>query len=530
MAIETDAIDTAGSAVPVTSVVSTDAVGIGSAGIGTALIARATALVSELARCDVSGLSQNDFLEAHDAVARLGRLADTLRARFAGDLERRSAPDLPGGGLARRQGFGNAGAMVARITGASQGNARRSIEAGRALMAESAVSPLPPFAPPGHRFPAIAEAALAGVLPVDAAGLIAAGLETLADALSSDELHRLERRLVDRAVQLGAHEVRRMVAVAVARADISGHEERERRQHAERFLAWKEDHTGMVTFTGRLDAVTAAPIRTVIEQIVTHDFRARRDQDPSEVDQRTAGQMRADALFEVCRHALGCTNTDTSGIRTAIVVRMTKRDVDTGRGLGSIDGTNVPVSVGELRRLAGDAGIIPEILSDQGEVLDLGRTKRVFTSAQRLALLERDGGCAKCHAPPEHCEAHHIRWWDNGGGTDLGNGVMLCTRCHHDIHRQGWGIEIHGSRVDFIPPLAIDPERRARPGGLVAIDIGTLDVPGDHERAGLKDAHRRRRDHGESSVFERSDGDAAAPDGAGLGGAGTGVGIRQQAA
>jgi len=427
--------------------------------------------------------------------------------------------------------------MVSRVTGGSQAGAMRAIEAGLALMpsaASAGVDGRPEgsvlASPQAPRYAAIAEACLSAELSVEAAGLITAGLETIADRVSGERLQEVERRLVDKAVHLAAHEVRRMVAVAVARADISGHEERERRQHAERFLAWKEDHTGMVTFTGRLDAVTAAPIRTVIEQIVTHDFRARRDQDPSEVDQRTAGQMRADALFEVCRHALGCTNTDTSGIRTAIVVRMTKRDVDTGRGLGSIDGTNVPVSVGELRRLAGDAGIIPEILSDQGEVLDLGRTKRVFTSAQRLALLERDGGCAKCHAPPEHCEAHHIRWWDNGGGTDLGNGVMLCTRCHHDIHRQGWGIEIHGSRVDFIPPLAIDPERRARPGGLVAIDIGTLDVPGDHERAGLKDAHRRRRDHGESSVFERSDGDAAAPDGAGLGGAGTGEGIRQQAA
>jgi hypothetical protein len=365
---------------------------------------------------------------------------------------------------------------------------------------------------------------------VDAAGLLTAGLETIADRVSGERLHEVERRLVDRAVNLAAHEVRRMVAFAVARADLSGHEERERRQHAERFLAWKEDHTGMVTFTGRLDTVTAAPIRTVIEQIVTHDFRARRDQDPSEVDQRTAGQMRADALFEVCRHALGCKNTGTSGIRTTIVVRIDKRDLDAGRGLGSIDGTNGPVSVGELRRLAGDAGIIPEVLGDQGEVLDLGRTKRVFTGAQRIALLERDGGCAKCHAPPEHCEAHHIRWWERGGGTDLSNGVMLCTRCHHDIHRQGWGIEVQGGRVAFIPPPQIDPERRARPGGMVAIDIGRLDLPEEHERAGLEDAHRRRRDSGESSVFERPDVDAAAPDGAGLGRAGTDEGIRQQAA
>jgi len=140
--------------------------------------------------------------------------------------------------------------------------------------------------------------------------------------------------------------------------------------------------------------------------------------------------------------------------------------------LGRIDGTDQPVSVGQLRRLAGDAGIIPEVLGDQGEVLDLGRTVRLFTRAQRLALTERDGGCAKCHAPPEHCEAHHIRWWERGGGTDLSNGVMLCTRCHHDIHRQGWDIKVTGGRVDFIPPPSIDPQRKPRPGGLAAITVG----------------------------------------------------------
>ena len=496
MAIDAEVNGTAVVGVPVD-----DATVVDTAGIDPMRIARVTALVGELARWDVCGMSQNEFLEAHDAVARLGRMADVLRARFAGDLARRSAPDLPGGGLARRQGFGNARDMVARITGASQANAMRSIEAGLALTPVPATPLSEPFSagalatddprtlaladgdgalPPapvvsaGPRYPAIAEATLAGELSVDAAGLIASGLETLTEALTNDELHLLERRLVNKAAHLAAHEVRRVVAHAVARADLRGHEAREWRQYSERYIAWNEDHTGMVTFTGKLDAVTAAPIRTVIEQIVTHQFRARRDQDPTERDQRTVGQMRADALYEVCRHALGCDQTDKSGIRTTMIVRMNESDIDTGRGLGSIDGTHQPVSIGQLRRLAGDAGIIPAVLSGDSEVLDLGRKERLFSPAQRLALLERDGGCAKCHAPPAHCEAHHIRWWENGGTTDLANGVMLCTRCHHDIHRQGWDILVRAKRVNFIPPPTIDPARRPRPGGLAAIDTNEV--------------------------------------------------------
>jgi hypothetical protein len=438
-----------------------------------AQVARAAEVVARLAGLEVSGLSQRELMDAHAQVARLGRLTDTLLARFAGEVARRSVSDQPGGGLARQQGFGDAGAMIARVTGGSKASARRAIDAGLALQRSDAGTPDAEPAPP--RYPAVASAALAGDLSVDAAAMITSGLESVTDRLPSAALHELERRLVEKAQGLAAHDVRRLVAAAVARADLRGHQERERRQHAERYLAWSEDHTGMVTFSARLDPVTAAPIRSAIEQVVTAQFRARRDQDPSDPDRRTVGQMRADALFDLCRHALGCAETERSGVRTTIVVRMNKADLESGEGLGRVDGVGVPVSVGALRRLAGDAGIVPQVLGGDSETLDLGRTVRLFSRAQRLALLERDGGCAKCHAPPEHCEAHHIRWWDHGGGSDLGNGVMLCTRCHHDIHRQGWEIVVTGAEVRFVPPRDIDPGKRPRPGGAGALDIGDFD-------------------------------------------------------
>ena len=183
-------------------------------------IERVSSLVGDLARRDVSDLSRDDLLAANDAVARLGRLAGTLQARFAGEIARRSEPELPGGGLARQQGFGNAGTMLSRVTGGSMAGAMRSIEAGRALMAE--VAPLAvgselalAAAPPAPRYPAVAEAALVGDLSVDAAGLIAAGLETIADRVPGDRLRELERRLVDKAVHLAAHEVRRMVTTCL---------------------------------------------------------------------------------------------------------------------------------------------------------------------------------------------------------------------------------------------------------------------------------------------------------------------------
>ncbi|WP_291379113.1 DUF222 domain-containing protein, partial [Demequina sp.] len=244
-----------------------------------AQVQRVSSLVRDLARCDVAALAEGDFLGVLDDVATLGRLTDALRARVAGDAARRSTPDQVGGGLARRQGFGNAASMVASVTGGSQAGAWRAIEAGRAFIAEPALpsesestqsDPAQPDqaqldqASPAPRYPAITAASMAGNLSTDAAGIITVGLERLTDGVPSDQVHALEQRLVAKAVRLTVKEVRRLVAREVAKADLAGHMESEKRQHAERYLSWSEDHTGMVTLSGRLDAVTAAPIRTVL--------------------------------------------------------------------------------------------------------------------------------------------------------------------------------------------------------------------------------------------------------------------------
>jgi predicted restriction endonuclease len=80
--------------------------------------------------------------------------------------------------------------------------------------------------------------------------------------------------------------------------------------------------------------------------------------------------------------------------------------------------------------------------------------------------VERDGGCAHCHAPPSWTEAHHIRWWERDAGpTDLNNGVLLCTACHHRIHRDGWDILVRDGEVWFVPPVTVDRERMPVRGG-----------------------------------------------------------------
>jgi hypothetical protein len=96
-----------------------------------------------------------------------------------------------------------------------------------------------------------------------------------------------------------------------------------------------------------------------------------------------------------------------------------------------------PISAAEARRLACMASLVPVVLGGESQVLDLGRTKRLFTPAQRKALALRYPTCAAqgCDEPAAGCEAHHSNNpWARGGKTDLADGVLLCPFDHHRAH------------------------------------------------------------------------------------------------
>ena len=49
---------------------------------------------------------------------------------------------------------------------------------------------------------------------------------------------------------------------------------------------------------------------------------------------------------------------------------------------------------------------------------------------------------ARCDRPPGWCQAHHITWWQNGGGTDLDNVTLLCSHHHHHlVDDDGWHLD-----------------------------------------------------------------------------------------
>jgi hypothetical protein len=80
---------------------------------------------------------------------------------------------------------------------------------------------------------------------------------------------------------------------------------------------------------------------------------------------------------------------------------------------------------------------------------DQGRTSRLVTPALRALLGQLDGehcrfpGCTRSRK----LQAHHVRFWRNGGRTDLANLCLVCSRHHTVIHEQGFSLELQPDRT-----------------------------------------------------------------------------------
>jgi hypothetical protein len=232
-------------------------------------------------------------------------------------------------------------------------------------------------------------------------------------------LAKAEAMLIDQAAWLAPAELRQAGARILHHLDANHDDERHRRaleRQARRARQARTLHVtpvedGKVRLTGWLDVEAAATVRAALDPLCR----------PLVGDGRTPGQRRADALTEVCALAMRTADLPSSGGDRPQLVVTVPFDVLRGRaGTATLD-TGGQLTAAQARRLACDAAVLPAVLGGDGELLDLGRTRRLFTGATRRALALRDGGCAfpGCDRPHRWTDAHHIRPWPAGGGTDV---------------------------------------------------------------------------------------------------------------
>ncbi|MFZ4895942.1 DUF222 domain-containing protein [Plantibacter sp. Mn2098] len=470
------------------------------------------------AAVELDTMTDAGLIRVVDRLGGLQHTLDALQAAAAGTVAARSGKDRGGDGLAKRLGHASAAVVVSERWRVSTARAATLVDVGSAIVPKRSFlgvvqecefpkvavairpgshlsAPVEPLSDPaGDSGRVVGDGIGCGVgapvaLTVDAAAAIVRELRLGAKVSEPVKVAAIEETLVDHCTGVGVSTARRAAVVGRTILDEDGTEPREHVLKSRRSLRLVEQPDGMTRLTAVLDPESAMWVRGALDAIVGKNLRTpvfveqpapeeeltdRDAPDPADdmPDPRTIEQLRLDALIDVCRHTAGCTEAATTLAPVSIVVRMNLTELQAGLGHATIDGVTEPVSAGTVRRLSGDANLLPAVLNGPSQILDLGRSRRLFSPAQRLALTERDGGCAwtGCPHPPAYTEAHHITWWSAGGRTDLGNGVMLCTHHHHRVHADGWGIRVRDGSPWFIPPAHLDRTRTPKRGGRVRLE------------------------------------------------------------
>ncbi|MGC5247117.1 DUF222 domain-containing protein [Gordonia sp. DT219] len=221
-------------------------------------------------------------------------------------------------------------------------------------------------------------------------------------------------------------------------------------------LGYHKTSDGRLDVRANLDAVAGEKLHSLVESL-----SAPKPQPDGSLDSRSADRKRADALETILELAAkGLADETVSCKPTGGVLLTIPADAPKLSALEFM-GSVTPATA---KTLGCDAGVTVVIVDGDEVPLNVGREKRLFTPAQRKALLIRDKCCIKCGAPASRTQAHHLVSWVEGGPTDLDNGCLLCTACHHDVHDRGWDVVMGFDRHPWlVPPAGVDPNRRPLP-------------------------------------------------------------------
>ena len=266
------------------------------------------------------------------------------------------------------------------------------------------------------------------------------------DADTAEAFADYEATLVEAAGRLSVTEFAQAVRHWRNHADPDGALADADREFGRRKLHCSRTFEGSTVLDARFDPESGAIVGGAIDTFTERRWHAQRrgDAAASAPEAATPGQLRADALVEICERALATLDESPPGRARPLLSVVADLDSLQGRigRLCELEGSGT-ISGDEARRWACDTDLVRVITRGRSEILDLGRRSRTVTTAQRRALVLRDGGCAfpGCDRPPEWCDAHHIVHWLDGGPTDLDNLVLLCRRHHRLLHRpDGFGM------------------------------------------------------------------------------------------
>lgn len=327
---------------------------------------------------------------------------------------------------AMRAGARDVGDWLATLTVADFGAGRADARLARAL---------------DHTWHRVAAGMAEGGVSLAQARVVIDALSALPSDLDPDLVARAEEEMVGYCTQFRPRQLRRLgrhllevIAPDIADAELAKQLDNEERAAREKCrLTLKPIGDGTTRLTGLLPTLDAERLRTYLDAFTSP--RKEPGTINGEVDRIPYPRRRGHAFCALLEHLDPTKLPKHGGDTTTLLVTIPLDALRNELGTGSIVGGE-PLTATQTRRLACTAGIIPAVLDSHGEILDLGRTRRLFNPAQRKALRLKHQHCRAegCTIPATWCEAHHDHPWSTGGPTNLANGTLYCSHHHHRAH------------------------------------------------------------------------------------------------
>ena len=312
--------------------------------------------------------------------------------------------------------------MLASTLRLSPGEASRRVLAAEAVGSRTSMlgEPLEP------QRPLLAAAQRSGEINPEQLGIIERAL-TRVDRPGFDpaDVEAGEELLTRFVCQFGPKELKRLAEQVVDHIDPDGSRPNEELNADRRFFHLRPTKDGGYAGEFRLAGECGAKLTALLGPLAKP--RVNTTVGPSgqlieEPDARHHGQRMHDALEDICDRLLRADNPvpDSGGTPATVIITIDLDDLlaNTGYGVAS-DGTLIRTET--VRRLADSAEVYGAVLGGRGEVLRLGRTRRIASRGQSIGLYARDIGCSfpGCDRGPEWSERHHVVPWIDGGPTDL---------------------------------------------------------------------------------------------------------------
>jgi hypothetical protein len=344
------------------------------------------------------------------------------------------------GDVAEAQGLRDVAAWLAAATRATQREARRDLALGRAL----------------EQHPWVATTLTSGGLRTEQARVIAEAVDALPSHVDAHTREAAETVLLGLAEKHDARDLKQIgkrildvVAPEVGEShEAAVLEAEEARAAAGVELTMVDDGEGRCRGSFVVPSHIGKTLRRHLLALANPARHAEAELRDESGDWKPLRRRLGEALVEYVERYPTNATPQTAGVNATVVVTMTLADLLAEHATALLDdGTRM--SAGQARRLACEAGIIPVVLGGESQPLDLGRLRRLFTKAQRIALGLRDGGCTArgCETSASGCHAHHDDPWSRGGLTDLTNGRLLCPRHHRLAHDSRCAITIHADNT-----------------------------------------------------------------------------------